>query len=411
VELAVHMQAVDAAAPKPQVCICGAGNAAHVFIPLLASQGFDVAVFADFRDEAERLQKGVDENNGLQIDDRQDPANPCTRRGKPLKISKNAADVVPNADVIIAALPSFAVKHVLTGLKPHLKEGAVIICMPGQGGCEFVAKEVLGSDLGKVTFAGIIPMPLNCRIKEWGKCVDLAALKASYDLAALPAENSLKAASVLSFILNKPIRPLKSFLGIALNGGNGNNHPPRLMGTWGDHTAGKTYPENPLFYETWDDEAEKWCGMISDERLKIFDTICTKFPQLGIPGQIPDVRAYMARINKGQIMDDSTIKGVFATNNGLKGFHYPMKQNEAKQWEPDFENRYFTEDIPEGLCVYKGYGELAGVPTPGVDAILAKFQPFTGKEYLVGDKLCGKDVPKTKAPQAFGISSLEDLLK
>jgi len=291
-------------------------------------------------------------------------------------------------------------------------EGVVIICMPGQGGCEFVAKEVLGSDLGKVTFAGIIPMPMNCRIKEWGKSVDLAALKASYDMAALPAENSEKAASILSSILGKPVRPLKSFLGIALNGGNANNHPPRLMATWGDHTEGKTYAENPLFYETWDDEAEKWCSQISDERLKVFDTICTKYPQLGDPGQIPDVRSYMAKINKGQIADDSTIKGVFATNNGLKGFHYPMKQNEeTKQFEIDFTNRYFMEDIPEGLCVYKGYAELAGVPTPGIDAILSKFQSFMGKEYLVGDKLCGKDLQSTKAPQAFGISSVDDLLK
>jgi hypothetical protein len=396
---------------KPTVCICGAGNAAHVFIPLLASKGFDVNVFADFGDEAERLQKGVDDNDGLQIDDRQDPSNLKSYKGKPLKISKDAKEVVPNADVIIAALPSFAIKNVLTGLKPHLKEGAVIICMPGQGGCEFVAKEVLGSDLGKVTFAGIIPMPMNCRIKEWGKCVDLAALKASYDLAAVPAENAPKAAAVLSRLLDKPVRCLESFLGIALNGGNGNNHPPRLMATWGDHTPGKTYPENPLFYETWDDESEKWCEMISDERLKAFDAICEKYPgKFGTPGTIPSVREYMAKINKGQIKDDSSIKNVFATNVGLKGFHFPMKKNEAGEWEIDFTNRYFMEDIPEGLCVYKGYAELAGVPTPGIDAILMKFQSFMGKEYLVDGKLCGKDCMATKSPQAYGIKSLEELL-
>lgn len=360
---------------------------------------------------AERLQKGVDDNDGLTIEDRQDPANRKSYRAKPHKISKNAADVVPSADVIIAALPSFAIKHVLTGLKPHLKEGAVIICMPGQGGCEFVAKEVLGSDLGKVTFAGIIPMPLNCRIIEWGKSVDLAALKASYDLAALPAANSQKAASVLSRLLDKPVRALQSFLGIALNGGNANNHPPRLMATWYNHQDGQTYDENPLFYDTWDEEAERWCGMISDERLKVFDTICEKFPgKFGIPGQIPDVRSYMARINKGQIADDSSIKSVFATNNGLKGFHYPMKKNDAGKWEIDFTNRYFMEDIPEGLCVYKGYAELAGVPTPGIDAILMKFQGYMGKEYIVDGKLCGKDAMATKSPQAYGITSLESLI-
>lgn len=78
----------------------------------------------------------------------------------------------------------------------------------------------------------------------------------------------------------------------------------------------------------------------------MYDTICEKFPgKLGTPGEIPDVRSYMAKINKGQISDDSTIKGVFATNNGLKGFHYPMKKTEAGDWEIDFTNRYFMEDL------------------------------------------------------------------
>jgi hypothetical protein len=38
---------------------------------------------------------------------------------------------------------------------------------------------------------------------------------------------------------------------------------------------------------------------------------------------------------------------------------------------PDFENRYFTEDIPLGLCVYKGIADIVGVPTPVMDTVLA----------------------------------------
>jgi len=64
------------------------------------------------------------------------------------------------------------------GIKPHLKEGAIIYIMPGQGGPDYVAKDVLGDEIskGKVTMAGIVPMPLNCRITDWGKRVELAAL-------------------------------------------------------------------------------------------------------------------------------------------------------------------------------------------------------------------------------------------
>lgn len=118
------------------------------------------------------------------------------------------------------------------------------------------------------------------------------------------------------------------------------------------------------------------------------------------------------RQRKGQITDDSTTKNVFAKNTGLTGFHFPMKQVEGKdEWLIDFQNRYFTEDIPDGLCVYKGYAELAGVATPSIDQILQHFQKFMGKEYIKDGKLQGADAMSTKAPQAFGYTTLESLLK
>merc|ERR1719464_1241537 len=55
---------------KKTVCVCGAGNAAHVFIPYFCNLGFNVTVFADFGDEVERLQKGCDDNGGILVHDR-----------------------------------------------------------------------------------------------------------------------------------------------------------------------------------------------------------------------------------------------------------------------------------------------------------------------------------------------------
>jgi len=77
-----------------------------------------------------------------------------------------------------------------------------------------VAKEVLKDEIqsGKTTMAGIIPMPLNCRISEWGKKVELAALKASYDLASVPAANASKAAAALSGLLVGLVRRRQGLL-------------------------------------------------------------------------------------------------------------------------------------------------------------------------------------------------------
>jgi hypothetical protein len=87
-----------------------------------------------------------------------------------------------------------------------------------------------------------------------------------------------------------------------------------------------------------------------------------------------------------------------------------MKEVEGG-WAPDFKNRYFTEDIPEGFAMYKGIADLAEVPTPVIDEIFAFFQGFMGKEYIKDGKLCGANVSETKSPQAYGVTTLADLLK
>jgi ketopantoate reductase len=373
--------------------------------------GYNVTVFADFKDEAERLQKGQDDNDGILIHDRQDPANVKEYKGKASLISKDASKVVPQADYIVAALPSFAIKHVLTQIKPHLKHGSIIFIMPGQGGADFVAKDVLKDEIrsGKTTMAGIIPMPLNCRITDWGKRVELAALKESYDLAAVPATNAAAAARAFSKLLGKPCKSIGNYVGINLHCSNPNLHPGRLYRMWSNYTEGTVYPENPLFYETWDDESTDWLMKINDERLAIWKAIVTKHPSVGKVEEVPDMFTYIKAIYGPQVKDPSTFTSAIRSCDGYKGFRCPMKA-EGDGFVPDFANRYFTEDIPEGVAMYKGIADLAGVPTPVMDEIVCFFQKFMGKEYIVDGKLAGADVPQTKSPQAFGITTLEDLI-
>eukprot|EP00929_Paragymnodinium_shiwhaense_P056736 TRINITY_DN28400_c0_g1_i3.p1 TRINITY_DN28400_c0_g1~~TRINITY_DN28400_c0_g1_i3.p1 ORF type:complete len:293 (+),score=69.48 TRINITY_DN28400_c0_g1_i3:259-1137(+) len=289
--------------------------------------------------------------------------------------------------------------------------------MPGQGGPDFVAREVLGDEIsmGRTTVAGVIPMPFNCRITHWGQRVEVASMKATYDLATLPASQAKRAAKALSSLLDKPVQTIGNYVGIALHCSNPNNHPGRLYGLMGPdsqlglYKPGMIYPENPLFYETWDERSSYWAQKISDERLKVWTTICEKYPRAGKPEQVPHIKAYLENIYAGQIRSTHSLGTCFSTNDGLLGFRCPFKEVEGG-FVPDFGNRYFTEDIPDGLAMYKGIADLAGVKTPVIDEIVCFFQQFMGKEYVVDGKLAGRDVPSTKSPQAFGITSLEELL-
>merc|ERR1719272_937516 len=126
---------------------------------------------------------------------------------------------------------------------------------------------------------------------ECGNTVDLAALKACYDLASVPAKNSKAASDVLSSLLGgRPVKSIGNYVGIALHASNPNNHPGRLMGLFSDHTEGKVYPTNPLFYDDWDDKSSEWAQKISDERKLVWQTICDRIPGTGRPEEVPHLK-------------------------------------------------------------------------------------------------------------------------
>ena len=78
---------------------------------------------------------------------------------------------------------------------------------------------------------------------------------------------------------------------------------------------------------------------------------------------------------------------------------------------PNFGYRYFTEDLPCGMIVIKGIAELAGVPTPMLDEVIMWSQGVMKQEFLVDGKLCGKDLNRTRSPQAYGYTDLDAFLK
>jgi len=99
--------------------------------------------------------------------------NPAgTVKGAPQKISKQAADVIPQADVIIIPLPSFTYPSVLQGIKDYLRPGQILCVTPGQGGFDWFAKEILGDDLlQQVVLMGLISVVDN-NTHKFGNNVD-----------------------------------------------------------------------------------------------------------------------------------------------------------------------------------------------------------------------------------------------
>jgi len=248
--------------------------------------------------------------------------------------------------------------------------------------------------------------------KDYGKGVDLAAFKDKFDLAAFPGKDGPKCGQLLSDILGKPVNVGGNMAALHLLGANANIHPARIFGLWGDWDGKTPYAENPLFYETWDDKSAELAEGVSNERCAVWKEIVKRSSQ-GKDTDVPELKEYIFSLYGKQIADPSTTKGVFATNDGYKGFKCPMKEVEGG-WVPDFKNRYFSEDFPDSFAIYKGLADLVDVSTPTIDRCFLWAQPYMEKEYITGEegkaKLNGKDAGETKAPQSYGYATLEAFL-
>jgi hypothetical protein len=110
------------------------------------------------------------------------------------------------------------------------------------------------------------------------------------------------------------------------------------------------------------------------------------------------------------IRDTTDLVSMLRTSAVHRGITHPMKINNVGKYEPDFESRYLSEDLPYGLIVQKGLAEICGVPTPGMDFIITWAEKKINKRFLdIHGNLADDQVNETRAPQRFGIKTLKEL--
>ena len=298
----------------------------------------------------------------------------------------------------------------LTDIKPFLSPGTVIGATPGLGGFDLTAWQILGKNLSDYVLFSVSPLPWNCRIVSYGEEVMVKVEKKKLIIAVNSSVKDVKEKTlqIISTLFKADVRLMDHFLAITLFPANPVIHPARLYGLFKDYEDGRIYKDNPLFYEEMDDFSADCIQEVSNELQNICKCIEEKSSVRLLQDILP-IGELTQRIYPGQIDDVSGLKQIFRTNFGYKSFRTSMTKVD-NGWIPDFSNRYFTEDIPFGLCIYKGIAEILGLETPMTDIIINWAQKHMGKEYLVNGKLDGKDVQETNAPQRFGINNIDDLV-
>ncbi|OGH58489.1 MAG: hypothetical protein A3G34_08460 [Candidatus Lindowbacteria bacterium RIFCSPLOWO2_12_FULL_62_27] len=388
-----------------RVCVVGGGHAAHALMALLPSRGLPTSVFTSFGNEAARIRQGLAEQGSIVADFETHNSPAGVVRGTPVRVTDDPAEAIPDANVILIPLPSFAYVDVLTAIAPHIAPGTFIGATPGQGGFDYIARRILGDAFRRVTIFSIMSMPFNCRITEFGKAVHVQQFEDEYTICAVPQDRTPDAMRVVARLLGKKCLNGGHFLSCTLFPLNANIHPQRMYCVLKNWKPGEVLPRNPLFYEEMDAEAGALMEHTSAEIQELVKLLSTRY---GLEMHVPTI--YESEYISFPDPSCKTADQLFAKSPGYKGFKCPLKPVDGG-WAPDFSNRYFAEDIPYGLCVWKGISELAGIPTPTIDFLLHWAQKQMGREYLLANgRLAGRDTRETSAPRRFGYSSIDDLV-
>lgn len=392
------------------VVTCGGGNGAHCLAGLAAMRpDVESRVLTLYSDEAERWSAKLESDMIITV--HQDDGGKRTMNTRPSIVTKDPKQAVPGADYIFIVVPAFAHAQYFKEMAPYIGENTVIVGLPGQAGFEFECVHYLGDKAKTCTIVTFESLPWACRLIEFGKNVEILGFKDTLGASILKGKQCNLTRPIVEtnqlILGEKPkVRRVQNYIAITLMA-KSIVHPPIMYGKWSSWD-GTPLSEKPLFYQGIDERQAKLLSGVSDECVATAKAIEKKIAGLDMSDVIHVFDWYL-NYYSDQITDKSNLMMAMRTNKAYDGLVHPMKEIEPGKYVPDFTYRYMAEDVPDGIVPMKGIAELAGVPTPYLDEVITWCQGKLNKEYVVGDKLTGKDVNETRAPQRYGLNKLEDL--
>lgn len=355
--------------------MCLAGEISHV-------RGYDVTIYASHPEQFDKQILVADDERNI------------TYRSGNLTVTDKMDEAVSTADMIMCTFPSSLRKTFIENAEELIKPGAYLGFFPGYGGAELYCNRLI--DKGVIIFA-LQKVPYVARTKQRGKIAGLMSKKNKLKVAAIPKSKTEDVAVLLEDMLLVECVPLKNYMAATLLPGNPLLHTSGSAVYLKDYKAGQVFPEQIYYYQSWDDECSQLICKFSDEMMEI----CSK-----LPVDLSEVQSIQ------EYYESPTPEALTKKFHLIPSFYplvLPMKKMDGG-FVPDFTSRFYTEDIPFGVCILKALAKIAEVDTPVIDYILRWYRDMTGKEYFNENGDFGKDINETAIPQLYGLKTGEDLL-
>ena len=393
---------------QPVVAICGSGNAGHALAVAL-SQNFEgvVSWLIGSEEKADLLRRRTSAP-GLQS------TGVIKGRADRLRtISSDPAEVIPDADIVMVAVPAFAHAAVLNRIKPYVGATTTVGCLPTRGGFEFEASRLISDDGfgGRPTLFGLQTLPWSTRVVSLGETVNFGAVKAKVVMAVLPAADGRELAGQLSKLLGTTVVSTDGFVNLTLGNPGQYIHPGLMYGHFRSWN-GEEYTEDtiPMFYAEATDEMGQIVEQLSFDAKAVAQRIEEESQGAFDLSDVVPVHEWL-QTSYSRVTGDVTTVATCLRTGPIQARKAPAREVSPGRFVPEFGYRYLREDIPFGLVVTRAFAQIANVPTPMIDEVITWAQSKLQKVYLVDGRLEGPDARDLPIPQNYRISTLPDLFR
>jgi opine dehydrogenase len=328
-----------------RVCICGGGNEGHCIAGVLANRGHTVSLLT----RQPELWNPV-----ITVFDTLGQGS-LEYKSKISRISNNAADVVPEAEVVLISVPCYAYRDILNEIAGYLNPSQIIGALPGAGGFDYVCSQVFGEDHPFTIFSSQ-RVPYICRTRVYGESVEaLGSCYGSMKYATYPSENSSMVCATMERLFNIPSQAISSFLCVNLMNSNSLLHTTRLYALM--HGKVTRWDTPPLFYADWDDHASELLIACDKELRDIFASL----PDIDFSCIKPILEHY-------ESVDAQSLTRKIRSIPAFKSIKSPVVLDGDK-YMLDYGSRYFTADFPYGIGLIACVGRSRGVHIPLIEQV------------------------------------------
>ncbi len=338
--------------PRPRFCVMGAGHGGMAMAAHLSLKGFEVTLF----NRSEDRLTPVRERSAIEL---ASPGLEHVESGEAHigLVTTDPGEALENSDVIMVAVPAQGHAYLAERCAPYLRDDHTVVLNPGRTGGALVFKRVIRA-------CGCTAQPLLAETQTFiyaSRATQLAearifAVKNNVPVAALPAYRTCEVLKILRTAYRQFV-PADNVLQTSLGNVAILFHPVVLM--MNAARVEDTHGAFQYYLEGITPSVARALEAMDEERVALGDA-------LGISVRTARHWLYLAYEAAG-----ADLYQAVQANLGYKGIMAPVT----------LMHRYVLEDVPMSLVPMVSLGELLGVHTPLMAAVVEVCSAMMGTDF------------------------------